>query len=35
VEPKEAYVKAVDKNGLLQMLRTRGHDTSFVDAVKH
>jgi twitching motility protein PilT len=34
VEPKEAYVKAVDKPGLLQSLRTRGHDTGFVDTLK-
>jgi twitching motility protein PilT len=34
VEPKEAYTKAVDKTGLLQALRSRGHDTSFVDAMK-
>ena len=34
VEPKEAYVKAVDKSALVQSLRTRGHDTSFVEAMK-
>jgi twitching motility protein PilT len=34
VEPKEAYVKAVDKPALLTSLRNRGHDTSFVDAMK-
>jgi twitching motility protein PilT len=34
VEPKEAYVKAVDKPALLTSLRNRGHDTSFVDALK-
>jgi twitching motility protein PilT len=31
VEPKEAYMKATDKNGFTQALRSRGHDTSFVD----
>jgi twitching motility protein PilT len=31
VEPKEAYMKATDKTGFAQSLRTRGHDTSFVD----
>jgi twitching motility protein PilT len=31
VEPKEAYMKATDKTGFAQALRTRGHDTSFVD----
>jgi twitching motility protein PilT len=34
VEPKEAYVKAVDKPALLTALRNRGHDTSFVEALK-
>jgi twitching motility protein PilT len=34
VEPKEAYVKAVDKPALLQAFRTRGHDTSFVEGTK-
>ena len=29
VEPQEAYVKAVDKASFLNMLRQRGHDTSF------
>jgi twitching motility protein PilT len=31
VEPKEAYVKASDKTGIAQALRSRGHDTSFID----
>jgi len=31
VEPKEAYMKASDKVGFSQALRSRGHDTSFVD----
>ncbi len=31
VEPKEAYMKATDKSGFSQALRSRGHDTSFVD----
>jgi twitching motility protein PilT len=31
VEPREAYMKAVDKAGFATMLRTRGHDTSFLD----
>ena len=31
VEPKEAYMKATDKVGFAQALRSRGHDTSFVD----
>jgi twitching motility protein PilT len=31
VEPKEAYMKATDKTGFTQSLRSRGHDTSFVD----
>ena len=31
VEPKEAYMKATDKTGFSQTLRSRGHDTSFVD----
>jgi twitching motility protein PilT len=32
VEPKEAYLKASDKAGLLAMLRQRRHDTSFLDS---
>jgi twitching motility protein PilT len=31
VESKEAYMKATDKTGFAQALRSRGHDTSFVD----
>jgi twitching motility protein PilT len=31
VESKEAYLKASDKTGFAQALRSRGHDTSFVD----
>jgi hypothetical protein len=31
VESKEAYMKAVDKMGFANMLRQRGHSTSFVD----
>jgi len=31
VEPKEAYMKATDKSGFSQALRSRGHETSFVD----
>jgi twitching motility protein PilT len=29
VEPKEAYMKATDKQAFMAMLKTRGHDTSF------
>ena len=32
VEPREAWIKAVDKPALVQALRTRGLDTSFADA---
>jgi twitching motility protein PilT len=31
VEPKEAYMKAVDKISFTNMLRQRGHDTSFAE----
>jgi len=31
VDPKEAYMKATDKSGFSQALRSRGHDTSFID----
>ena len=31
VEPKEAYMKAIDKAGFTNMLRTRGHDTGFLE----
>ncbi|GAC1650397.1 MAG: hypothetical protein NVS4B3_09110 [Gemmatimonadaceae bacterium] len=30
VEPKEAYMKAVEKTGFAQQLRQRGHDVSFL-----
>lgn len=33
VEPKEAYFKAVDKPSIITALKTRGHDTSFLDPV--
>ena len=32
VEPKEAYMKAVDKPNFAQALRNKAHDTSFLDA---
>jgi twitching motility protein PilT len=32
VEPKEAYMKALDKLGFSNMLRARGHDLSFVES---
>ena len=31
VEPQEAYLKATDKAGILNMLKQRGKDTSFAD----
>lgn len=31
VEAKEAYIKAQDKTGFANMLKSRGHDTSFID----
>ncbi|MDQ6690461.1 MAG: type IV pilus twitching motility protein PilT [Gemmatimonadota bacterium] len=31
VEPREAYLKATDKVGILNMLKQRGKDTSFAD----
>jgi len=31
VEPKEAYIKAQDKTGFANLLKNRGHDTSFID----
>jgi twitching motility protein PilT len=34
VEPREAYVKAVDKTGFATLLKTRNHDTSFIDGSK-
>jgi hypothetical protein len=30
VEPKEAYMKAVEKAGFLAALKARRHDTSFL-----
>jgi len=32
VEPKEAYMKAVDKVNFMSMLKQRGHDVSFAEA---
>jgi twitching motility protein PilT len=34
VEPQEAYFKANEKTGFANLLRTRGHDTSFLDATE-
>jgi twitching motility protein PilT len=34
VEPKEAYMKCVDKAGFVMMLKAKGHDTSFADTEK-
>jgi twitching motility protein PilT len=34
VEPAEAYAKAADKMTIVQMMKTRGHDVSFVERVK-
>jgi hypothetical protein len=31
VEPQEAYLKATDKVGLINMLKQRGKDVSFAD----
>ena len=31
VEPKEAYMKCVDKAGFVMMLKNKGHDTSFAE----
>jgi twitching motility protein PilT len=31
VEPKEAYMKALDKHAFANMLRTRDHDVSFIE----
>ena len=31
VEPKEAYMKAIDKASFTNMLRTRGHDVGFLE----
>jgi twitching motility protein PilT len=32
VEPKEAYMKCVDKTGFVMMLKSRGHDVSFAES---
>jgi hypothetical protein len=32
VEPREAYLKATDKVGIINMLKQRGKDISFADA---
>ena len=32
VEPKEAYMKSTDKSSFIAMLKTRGHDISFIPA---
>jgi twitching motility protein PilT len=34
VEPKEAYMKSVDKTSFLSMLKAARHDTSFVESMK-
>jgi len=34
VEPREAYLKAVDKDGLLQKLKSGNHDVGFLDELK-
>jgi twitching motility protein PilT len=34
VEPKEAYMKAIDKTNFASMLRTRNHDVKFLDIVE-
>ena len=31
VEPKEAYMKSVDKGAFVAALKAKGHDTSFVE----
>jgi hypothetical protein len=31
VEPQEAYLKATDKSGIINMLKQRGKDVSFAD----
>jgi twitching motility protein PilT len=31
VEPRDAYIKAIDKTGFAAQLRARGHDASFVE----
>ncbi|MBI3791465.1 MAG: hypothetical protein HY275_11385, partial [Gemmatimonadetes bacterium] len=32
VEPKEAYMKAVEKVGFLNQLKQHGHDVSFIES---
>jgi hypothetical protein len=32
VEPKEAYMKAVDKMNFMATLKQKGHDTSFAES---
>ena len=32
VEPKEAYMKSVDKGAFLANLKAKGHDVSFIEA---
>ena len=34
VEPKEAYMKSVDKGGFLGLLKAKKHDVSFLDSMK-
>ena len=34
VEPKEAYMKGVDKAGLVAVMKQRGHDVSWLESVK-
>lgn len=32
VEPKEAYMRSVDKGSFVNSLKAKGYDTSFIDA---
>ena len=32
VEPKEAYMRSVDKGSFVHSLKAKGYDTSFIDA---
>jgi len=34
VEPKEAYMKSVDKGGMVGMLKAKGHDVGFLNTMK-
>jgi twitching motility protein PilT len=34
VEPKEAYMKSVDKSGFAGLLKAKRHDTSFLESMK-